>query len=881
VRDEGGFDVSGNHGGSTIDLSGKTLGGRWRIGSLVGSGALGSTWKATDTQTGKPAAVRVPATRLASGGGLVTRWPEAVQALAKLGHPNLVPVLDAGVEEGTPWAALGWLEGGNLEDRLAARPSRPGVAEVAPWLGKIAAALDFVHASGVVHRGVRSSAILFDGAGEPFLGELCTVKALGEGAADAVLAAASSRGTDYFGPEADAEKTLTPAFDQYGLAVVAYEALSGTTPHHGQTGAAAVVVRQAKPAQSLRDVAPGVSPEVAAVVARALEGDPAARYPSCSAFAKAFAAAAASAPATSAPETKFVRRPGVGGAPAPAASPVPAAAGGAAAAAAAAPADPHATRMLPKGGAKKASRPNLPEGGAPRRKGGKTVLVALLAGLGLAAVALVLLRDDTPKEVPVTLKITFPQDGAMVMTPDVLIRGEYTSPRKTDVVKVEGVEVMSAEGRFERNVTLSQEGLQKIEVTVEEKGKVRKRVEWRVTYRAMWRPLLDEATRLANAGDWVAAKEKLAVAKSKGASEKDLPPDVVSGIERYEAAPVLTVDSPADGATLDKPSVTLRGSFSSGRKSDQVKVDGAVVPVADGKFEAVLPLPEGPRDVAVTVEDGGAVRKKVSLRVVYVRPPEAWEAWLSTWATADGAAREETSGYPKRVVRRKDGVAMVLVPAGAFWMGANKDAKTKLPNEEPGHEVTISKAYYMDEAPITVAQWKTYVETGEATLPNLGVKGTKDDMPIYNVTHAEATTYTRWAGVSLPTEAQWERAAKGGKDDRVYPWGAEDDVKRRNAVGDADEFERLAPVKSFPANDYGLFDMAGNVWQWTDDWYDAGYYVSAERTDPKGPAAGTEKCVRGGAWDKTGLVARVGYRSSLDPKQRASNVGFRCVRSLP
>jgi len=872
--------VNGNQAGSTVDLSGKTLGGRWRVDSLVGSGALGSTWKATDTKSGGPAAVRVPAARLASEGDLVSRWPQAVQAQVKLTHPNLVPVLDAGVEGGTPWAALGWLEGGNLEDRLTARPSRPGVAEVAPWLSKIAATLDFVHASGVVHRGVRSSAILFDGAGEPFLGELCTVKALGEGAADAVVAAASSRGSDYFGPEAAADAPLTPAFDQYGLAVAVYEALSGTTPYYGQSGAAAVVVRQAKDAQPLRDVAPGVPPEAAAAVARALARDPAARFPSCSAFAKAFAAAAVAVPAAaSGTETKFVRRPGVGGAPAPASAPAPM--GGGAAPAAAGASDPHATRMLPKGGAKKASRPDLPEGGAPRRKGGKTVVVALLVGLGLAAAALVLLRDDAPKEVPVTLKITFPQDGTMVMTPDVLIRGEFTSPRKTDVVKVGGVEVLSSEGKFERNVTLSQEGVQKIEVTVEEKGKVRKRVEWRVTYRAMWRPLLDEATRLANAGDWVAAKEKLAVAKSKGASEKDLPPDVVSGIERYEAAPVLTVDSPADGATLDKPSVTLKGSFSSGRKSDQVKVDGAAVLVIDGKFEATLPVPEGPRDVTVTVEDGGTVRKKVSLRVVYVRPPEPWEAWLSTWATADGAAREATTGYPKRIVRRKDGVAMVLVPAGAFWMGANRGAKTKLPNEEPGHEVTISKAYYMDEAPVTVAQWKKYVETGEATLPNLGVKGTKEDMPIYNVSHAEATTYTRWAGVSLPTEAQWERAAKGGRDDAVYPWGADDDVKKRNAVGDADEFERLAPVRSFPANDYGLFDMAGNVSQWTDDWYDAGYYVAAERTDPKGPAAGTEKSVRGGAWDKTGLVARVGYRSSLDPKQRASNLGFRCVRSLP
>jgi len=537
--------------------------------------------------------------------------------------------------------------------------------------------------------------------------------------------------------------------------------------------------------------------------------------------------------------------------------------------------------MLPKPGAKKAPRPDLPAGEAPRKKGGKTLLVALLGGLVVAAVAVVFLKDDEQKETPVRLAVTYPLDGTMVTSPDVLIRGEYSSPRKTDVVKVEGVEVIATDGKFDKTVRLSQEGLQKIEVTVEDKGQVKKRLEWRITYRAVWRPLLDEAKRFADAGQWIAAKEKLAVAKTKGASDKDLPSDVVTGIERWEAPPVLSIDSPADGATFDKPSATVKGSFSSGRKTDKVKVDGAEVPVAEGRFEAVVPLPEGPKDVVVSVEDGATVRKKATVRLTFVRPPEAWEAWLATFATADGKARDAATGYPTRIVRKKDGVAMVLVPAGTFWMGANKDAKTKLPNEEPGHEVILSKPFYMDEAPITVGQWKAYVATGEATLPNLGVKGTKDDMPIYNVTHDEATTYSRWAGVALPTEAQWERAAKGGKDDRVYPWGADDDVKKRNAVGDGDEFERLAPVKSFPANEYGLYDMAGNVWQWTDDWYDAKYYVAAERTDPKGPATGTEKSVRGGAWDKTGLMARVGYRFSVDPKQRASDLGFRCVRSLP
>ena len=181
--------MSGNQAGANVDLSGKTLGGRWRVEALVGSGALGSTWRATDAKTGKPAAVRVPSSRLLAQGDLAARWAAAVQSLVSAAHRNLVPVLDAGLEEGTPWAALGWMEGGNLEDRLASRTAPPTAGEVVLWLGKVAGALDVVHGTGVIHRGVRPSAILFDGAGEPALGEYCAVKACGVRPADAVLSA--------------------------------------------------------------------------------------------------------------------------------------------------------------------------------------------------------------------------------------------------------------------------------------------------------------------------------------------------------------------------------------------------------------------------------------------------------------------------------------------------------------------------------------------------------------------------------------------------------------------------------------------------------------------------------------------------------------------
>ena len=698
--------------------------------------------------------------------------------------------------------------------------------------------------------------------------------ALGADETHLLATLASPETASYLAPEGSAAAPVGPASDQYSLAVVAYEALAGRLPFHGQVGAAALVVKQAKAAQPF-DSSTSIPADCAAAVMRALERVPTARFPSCAAFAKAFATGAGSTPAgagrgagSAGVETRF----GAGG--------------GAVVAGASAPAaksDPNATRIIPKAGAKKTAAVDVPVGSAPRTKQSPTGLIAALAVLVVGAVAFLVLHDSEPvaQEGPVTIEISSPSEGQMVMSADVSIRGSFKSPRKNDVVKVAGVEVIAVDGKFERLVTLSQEGLQKIAITVESKGVEKKRIEWRVTYKAMWRPFTEEAKQLADAGQFLAAKERLATAKQKGASEKDLPEDVVAAIARYEAPPSIAITAPADGAKFDVPKVAIDGTFASGRATDKVFVDGVEVAVDEGRFKRELPLSEGEREVGIEVKDGATVRKSISIKVTYVRPPEAWEAWLSKWATADGKARDATTGYPSRVIRLKDGGAMVLVPAGEFWMGSTKDAKTVLEGEKPGHKVVIAKAYYLDEAPVTLGQWKKYVASGEGVLPNLPFKETKDEMPIYNVTHLEATTFSTWVAAALPTEAQWERAAKGGVDDRAFPWGGEDDQRKRNGDSPSDGFEQWAPAKSFAPNEFGLYGMAGNVWQWCSDWYDAGYYIVSERTDPTGPAAGTARALRGGAWDSASFKLRVCYRFSLDPKKTDRTIGFRCVRSLP
>ena len=566
------------------------------------------------------------------------------------------------------------------------------------------------------------------------------------------------------------------------------------------------------------------------------------------------------------------------------------------------------TRVLGKDGKKKKAAPAGVPGGVIPRKPSKGPLILKIVGgvlLGIAAVAWYVSTHQEPEHP--RIKITFPDEGTITRKADVVVRGTAQNLGAAHKVQIQGLDVPVLDGKFEHTVTLTAEGEQKIVaavVTGATEKDVVARAAVTVRYQAGWRTVLEDVPSLLKKGDWEALRAKFGEARAAGAEDKDLPPDAREGLashdaavkeiadkaaaeartakERYEAPPTLTIDKPVDGLVTDKGTLRVEGAFSSGRETDQVKVDGKVVPVEAGRYRTDLVFTaSGTKEIDVVVEDGGAVRKRLSVTITYNRPKEVWEDFLANFAIPQGTDIDATTGYPKKIQRTKDHAMMVLVPGGPFWMGAVKDQKTAMGDEQPGRTVTLSKAYYMDVTEVTVGQWRTYVASGEGKMPNLAIARTKDDFPVYNVNHREVTAYARWAGAALPTEAQWERAARGGHDDWVFPWGVEDDPKARNAEGEADEFEKLAPVGQFPANPYGLHDMAGNVWEWTADLYDAKYYWSAPAIDPPGPKDGMLFVLRGGSYDNNGLACRCSGRYQLVPISPGTSRGFRCARALP
>ena len=235
------------------------------------------------------------------------------------------------------------------------------------------------------------------------------------------------------------------------------------------------------------------------------------------------------------------------------------------------------------------------------------------------------------------------------------------------------------------------------------------------------------------------------------------------------------------------------------------------------------------------------------------------------------------------------GVKMALVSAGEFQMGTSYPAS----GENPIHTVYLD-AFYMDIFEATNAHFAACVSTGVCSEPRDRSSNTRSsyfsnsdytDYPVIYVTWEMAKTYCEWRGGSLPSEAQWEKAARGGLEGKEFPWGDENPICQIGVRNGANfgicATKDTEQVGSYSSNRYGLYDMAGNVWEWINDWYQADYYRISPASNPLGPATGTQRGMRSGSWNDSRSYLRVADRQYGLPNEPFKFLGFRCAAPLP
>ncbi|MEI2691323.1 MAG: bifunctional serine/threonine-protein kinase/formylglycine-generating enzyme family protein [Anaerolineae bacterium] len=239
-------------------------------------------------------------------------------------------------------------------------------------------------------------------------------------------------------------------------------------------------------------------------------------------------------------------------------------------------------------------------------------------------------------------------------------------------------------------------------------------------------------------------------------------------------------------------------------------------------------------------------------------------------------------GIGSTMLSEQDGMELVYVPAGEFLMGSTDADPMADSDEKPQHTVYLD-AFWSDKTEVTAAQYRRCVDAGACSAPDTGGSCTysadgRSDHPINCVDWNQAAAYCAWAGRRLPTEAEWEKAARGA-DGRIYPWG---DQAPDAALANFDQnIGSTTAVGSYPAgaSPYGALDMAGNVWEWAADWYDEATYTASPRENPTGPGTGSTRVLRGGSWGISASYVRAASRDGGTPDFRDDRVGFRCARS--
>jgi len=754
------------------DLTGKTLSDRYEILRPLGEGGMGKVYLAKDKRFGKQVVVKVPTMEVGDK-DFKDRFMREIVSVATLEHPHIVTTIDWGELDGIPFMVLNYLAGGNLRDRITdaqGNYKRMPIEGLIQWLPQIASALDYIHSKNWVHRDLKPDNILFDETGNPYLADFGIAKAL-EGTTMGVKTTMGAfLGTpQYMAPEMHLGKGIGPKADQFGLAVLVYEALAGKIPFAGATPTAIFVEVIEGKAKPIHELVPDIPVEKSNALMKGITKEPEDRYGSCKEFANAVMVSMLS-------------------------------------------------RGISSGSNETPSKPEIT--GTRLETPSKPVIEKT--------------RIETPSKPIIDVeKLVVPVKPVILPTPT----GERNLKEEMSILNPE---FQSFEGRS--LILLCQEIIYNGEFSKKNLVSLKEHIE---NYSA---GQLSGTLRL---------KEKYEqIIKSKSIS-KEISGGIVvlaGGILKEANFPV----EEASGLTTEK----------------EIEFNNEILMYAGLFliiFLLIIILFFSSTNLNADKEDMAMAAKMERLKQEAVARADAAEMErLKLEAVAKANAAEM-----KRL--KEEGLkafGMVLIPSGKFVMGSPEGEKDQ-GNDEDQHEVTITKPFYMGKYEVTQEQWESVM--GSNPSDTMGAS-----LPVNAVSWNDCQEFIKKlneknkGGYRLPTEAEWEYAARAGTK-TAYSFG--DSITPQDANYSESKIGKPVVVGSYKANAFGLYDMHGNVWEWCED--RKAEYPKDSVTNPKGSNFGENRVLRGGSFSYLARHSRSAVRvNDLSPDVRNSlDVGFRLART--
>ncbi len=861
--------------------------GKYELHEKLGRGGFGTVYRAMDTSLGREVALKVLHPELTIDREFVDRFRQEAKTLALLDDRNIVTIHEINEENGRIYIAMRYLPGGSLRN-LIEEKGRIQFTEALKIITQVASGLSEAHKRGVIHRDIKPENIVFDSHHEAILTDFGLVR--GE-STETPMAVDNIMGTpSYIAPEIwDGEKA-TAASDEYALGCVFYEMITGKRLFDGKT--IPEIMKKHVGDYSIYITYPADVPVgVREVISKAIEKDPQKRYSSVLEFAEALTPQikkAESSPKKEAEETGVEVR------------------------------NAHEISVKIANGVMM-EFVKVPEGEFWM---GSDPKVDKEAQSYDQPQHRVYLNEYWIGKYPVTNK----QYQVFVEEANWKRPSGWSSNKVSKEKAEQPVGWVSWYDAEAFCKWLSEKTMKKIGLPTEAQWeKAARGTDGRIYPWGNQAP----STKFANYDGKVGGAIPVGIYPA-GASPYGALDMAGNGWEwvadwcnvtYYSQSPT---DNPAGpiagefrilrGASWISPKNMIRSAF---RNWDNPTKD-----YSDFGFRCSLGYsvsePLATRDELEAETDpklsSAPIRTPVRPTVpekVPVLPKKKWQPWLigvvmagvalvtlavgasNGWfasqetPTAAPIAAETTApvlGIGSKQVSSVDGMMMVYVPAGDFLMGSSNEEGYS--DEHPQHTVYLV-AYWIDQTEVTNAMYEKCVNAGACTAPSGTYSATRssyygnkayDDYPVIFVSWDQANAYCQWVGRELPTEAQWEKAARGA-DGRIYPWGnqaADSSLANYNSnVGDT------AEVGSYPAgtSPYGAMDMAGNVWEWVADWYSDAYYSQSPTNNPSGPASGQYRFLRGGSWFYDEYDIRSAVRYWNPPSSADNNLGFRCCLS--